>query len=145
MPIIRGCRFPDDLLYDVPHHLWYAPLPDGTVRVGLTSVAVAMAGDILAFTPKRVGKPLEANRSCATIESGKWVGAARIAFDGMCLAVNEPMINRPSMANRDCYGTGWMLLARPDNVADLTRLTPGAALAPVYEAWMEREQFPGCG
>ena len=34
-------------------------------------VAVAMAGQVPAFTPRRVGRPVEAGRACATLESGK--------------------------------------------------------------------------
>ena len=55
MPTVRGCAFPDHLRYDVLNHLWYEPLGDGTARIGMTVVAVALAGEVLAFTPKRVG------------------------------------------------------------------------------------------
>ena len=145
MIVVRGCAFPEHLLYDVQNHVWYERLDDGSFRVGMTSVAVALAGEILAFTPRRVGKPVEAGRSCATIESGKWVGPARIAFDGTVVAVNETMIERPSLANEDCYGQGWMLVARPSDEAPLARLVSGNRLAEVYEAWMLAEDFAGCG
>lgn len=146
MPVIRGCTFPDDLLYDVAYHAWYRELPDGTVKVGLTAVAGAMAGQIVAFTPKRVGRPLEAGRSCATIESGKWVGAARIAFDGEVVATNEALEARPELVNRDPYGEGWMLVARPqDWAAARAKLIPGSALAGPYEAKMAADGFAGCG
>ena len=111
----------------------------------MTSVAVALAGEILGFTPRRVGRPVEAGRSCATIESGKWVGPARIAFDGNVVAVNETMIERPSLANEDCYGRGWMLVARPSDDAPLGQLVSGNRLAEAYEAWMAAEDFAGCG
>ena len=145
MIVVRGCAFPEHLLYDVQNHVWYERLDDGSFRVGMTSVAVALAGEILAFTPRRVGKPVEAGRSCATIESGKWVGPARIAFDGTVVAVNETMIERPSLANEDCYGQGWMLVARPSDEAPLAQLVSGNRLAEAYEAWMAAEDFAGCG
>lgn len=145
MIIVRGCAFPAHLLYDVKNHVWYERLEDGSFRVGMTSVAVALAGDILAFTPRRVGRPVEAGRACATIESGKWVGPARIVFDGTVLAVNEAMIERPYYANEDCYTKGWMLVARPDSPDQLAELISGNELAAAYEAWMEAEGFAGCG
>jgi hypothetical protein len=74
MPTVRGCAFPDHLRYDVPNHLWYEPLGDGTARIGMTVVAVALAGEVLAFTPKRVGRRFDAGRSGATIESGDGSG-----------------------------------------------------------------------
>lgn len=144
MITVRGCPFPDHLLYDVANHVWYERQDDGSFRVGMTSVAVALAGDILAFTPRRVGRPVEAGRACATIESGKWVGPARIVFDGTVLDVNEAMIQRPELANQDCYGVGWMLVARPDDETPISRLVSGNELAAAYEAWMEAENFPGC-
>jgi glycine cleavage system H protein len=38
------------------------------------------------FTPKRVGWDFEPQHSFATIECGKWVGAARAAFTGVVVA-----------------------------------------------------------
>ena len=43
MPDVRGCHLPDDLLYDVDNHIWFRELPDGTVKIGMTTVATAMA------------------------------------------------------------------------------------------------------
>lgn len=83
MADVRGCHFPDDLLYDVPNQVWYQPLAVGTVRAGLTSVATAMSGPMLVFTPKRPTRDFEKGKSFANIESGKWVGRARAAFDGV--------------------------------------------------------------
>lgn len=145
MITVRGCHFPAHLLYDVENHIWYERQTDGSFRIGMTSVAIALAGDVLAFTPRRVGRPTQAGRACATVESGKWVGPARIVFDGTVLAVNEAMIDRPSLANRDCYGAGWMLVAMPADEAPITRLVSGNQMAEAYEAWMARENFPGCG
>lgn len=144
MIIVRGCAFPEHLLYDVKNHVWYERLEDGSFRVGMTSVAVALAGDVLAFTPRRVGRPVEAGRACATVESGKWVGPARIVFDGVVLEVNEAMIERPFLANRDPYGAGWMLVARPDDEAPIATLISGNQIAEAYEAWMAAENFAGC-
>jgi glycine cleavage system H protein len=144
MPIVRGCAFPDHLRYDVPNHLWYEPQADGTARVGMTVVAVALSGEVLAFTPKRAGRRFDAGRSFATIESGKWIGPARAAFAGTVVAVNDALISRPSLANRDPYGQGWMLLARPDDPALLAALPEGATIAQAYGAWMAAESFTGC-
>ena len=77
MPVVRGCQFPDELLYDVENHIWIQEVADGNLKLGMTSVAVAMAGQLVAFTPKKVGRSVKAGKSCATIESGKWVGPAK--------------------------------------------------------------------
>ncbi len=145
MAVVRGCRFPDDLLYDVPHHTWYLEESGGIVRVGMTTVAIVLAREVLVFTPRRVGQDFQAGRSVATIESAKWVGAVRAAFDGAVVAVNEMLIDRPTIANTDCYGDGWMMRVRPASPGWRSVLVSGAEIAPAYEAWMEREGFAGCG
>ncbi len=142
---VRGCAFPLVLFYDVPNLIWYTPQDDGNVRIGLTPVAAALSGPMLGFTPKRPGREFEKGRSFATIESGKWVGPARAAFDGVVVAINEALMQRPTMANADCYGEGWMLVGRPAAPDWRQGLLTGAAVAPAFAAWMEAERFPGCG
>ena len=147
MILVRGCALRPDLPHDVEQHMWYEPLPDGLIRLGMTPVAAALAGEVLAFTPKRVGRRFDAGRSCATLESGKWVGPARAAFAGTVRAVNDALVARPGLAGRDPYGAGWMILAEPDDppAMALAALVAGPALGPAYEAWMAREGFAGCG
>ncbi len=89
MATVKGCNLPDDLLYDVENHIWFKELGDGTVRVGMTAVATAMAGKLVAYTPKGVGKDVKAGKSCATVESGKWVGPAKVAAAGSVVAIND--------------------------------------------------------
>lgn len=145
MPVVRGCNLPDELLYDVDNNFWYQDLGDGTVRAGMTAVAVAMAGQLVAFTPKKAGRKVEAGKSCATIESGKWVGPAKVAFDGEVAAVNEALIETPAAANTDPYGQGWMVVIKPaDWAAAKALLTPGAEVAAKYEAKMTADGFAGC-
>lgn len=68
MPIVRGCQLPDELLYDVENNIWYRENADGTVTLGMTAVAAAMAGQLVAFTAKKAGRAVQAGKSCATIE-----------------------------------------------------------------------------
>jgi glycine cleavage system H protein len=143
--VIRGCFFPDDLLYDVPRHIWYREEGNGRVILGMTSVAVALAGEIFAFTPKRVGRDVEQGRSCATVESGKWVGPVRVACAGTVVAINEALMERPHLAKRDPYGEGWMLVLAPRNWAEArNELVTGDALLVAYERQMDADEFKGC-
>ncbi len=145
MPDVRDCHLPDELLYDVANHTWYRELGDGTVKIGMTTVATAMAGQLVAFTPKKAGRAVQAGKSCATIESGKWVGPAKSAASGEIVAVNEQLVERPSLANEDPYDAGWMVIVRPiEWEAVKASLTPGSAVAAAYEAKMAADGFPGC-
>ena len=145
MPDVRGCHLPDDLLYDVDNHIWFRELPDGTVRLGMTTVATAMAGQLVAFTPKKVGRAVQAGRSCATVESGKWVGPAKSAAGGEVVAINEELVNRPALANEDPDDAGWMVVLKPDDWASAkSTLVVGSQVGPRYEAKMNADGFPGC-
>jgi glycine cleavage system H protein len=144
MPTVRGCNLPDELLYDVENHTWFTEVGDGTVRIGMTTIATAMAGQLVAFTPKKVGRAVRAGRSCATVESGKWVGPAKSAAGGEVIAVNEDLVANPSMANQDPYAA-WMVQLKPDDWDSVKGgLTPGSAVAGPYEAKMASEGFEGC-
>ena len=144
MPTVRGCNLPDDLLYDVENHTWFTEVGDGTVRIGMTTIATAMAGQLVAFTPKKVGRSVRAGRSCATVESGKWVGPAKSAAGGEVVAVNEDLLTKPSLANEDPYAA-WMVQIRPEDWDSVKgSLTPGAEVAGPYEAKMDSEGFEGC-
>jgi glycine cleavage system H protein len=145
MPIVNGCPLPDELLYDVENQLWYRELGDGLVEVGITAVAVAMAGQVLAVTPKRSGRRLEAQQACAVVESGKVVESARVAFTGLVERSNEPLMERPSLLNKDPYGAGWLVVMRPDDwIGAKARLIRGADVGDAYRAKMEADDFPGC-
>jgi glycine cleavage system H protein len=133
--ILQDNDFPDALHYDVENQLWYEPLADGTVRAGFTSWAAKLMGDVLVFTPKRIGREFEKNRSFAVVEGGKWVGSARAAFDGIVVAHNEALVRHPELLNQDAYGQGWMLLVRPAREGWKYALVTGTAIRPAFEAW----------
>ncbi len=146
MTVVRGCEMPDDLLYDVDNNIWYREQDDGTVTIGMTMVAAAMAGELVAFTAKRAGKTIKAGRSCATVESGKWVGPAKIAFEAEVVENNAELNANPKLANSDPYGDGWMARLKPvDWDAAKSLLTPGNEVAGPYEAKMAADDFAGCG
>lgn len=145
MPVVRGCNLPDDLLYDVENHVWFKELDGGNVRIGMTVVAAAMAGQLVAVTPKRVGRSVRAGRSCATIESGKWVGPAKSAAAGEVVAINDDVVATPALANDDPYEKGWLVDLKPDDWDSVKgTLTPGSSVGEPYEAKMAEDGFDGC-
>lgn len=145
MPVVNGCNLPDHLLYDVDNHIWFQEQGDGTVKVGMTTVATAMAGQLVAFTPKKVGRKVDAGKSCATVESGKWVGPAKSAAAGEVVGINDALVADPTLANSDPYDKGWFIILKPDDWAAVKPgLTPGGAVTQPYEAKMTADGFSGC-
>jgi glycine cleavage system H protein len=146
MPSVRGCDLPDDLLYDVDNHIWYTEMGDGNVKLGMTAVATAMAGKLVAYTPKKVGRTVRAGKSCGTLESGKWVGPAKSLAGGEVVEVNEALVNEPALANEDPYGTGWLVILKPEEWDSVKgSLVLGSDVTAPYEAKMDSEGFGGCG
>ena len=141
MARVQGYDFPDELLYDVENQIWYAPLADGTIRTGFTSWAAALMGDVLVFTPKRLGHSFEKDRWFAMVEGGKWVGAARAGFDGIVVAHNQNLIDKPELLTTDSFGEGWMLIVRPSGDDRRAGLVTGAAVASTIGAWIEAGSF----
>ncbi len=145
MPVVKGCNLPDDLLYDVDNHIWFKEEGDGNVRLGMTTVATAMAGQLVAFTPKRIGRKVDAGKSCATVESGKWVGPAKSVAAGEVVKINDDLVANPQLANQDPYDKGWFIILKPNDWdAVKPTLTPGAQVEAKYEAKMNADGFGGC-
>jgi glycine cleavage system H protein len=145
MATVEGHEFPNHLLYDLENQVWYEPLGDGTLRAGFTPWSAKLMGDVLVFTPKRIGRDFERGRSFALIEGGKWVGSARAAFDGVVVAHNETLIRRPELLNSDGYGEGWMLIVRPTGEGWSDKLVTGDDIAPAFAAWLASGHYKDRG
>ncbi len=144
MANVRGCDLPDDLLYDVENHTWFSEVGDGTVKMGMTTIATALAGELVAFTPKKVGRKVRAGKSCATVESGKWVGPAKSVAGGEVIDNNAELVENPSLANADPYAN-WMVVLKPDDWDEAkVGLILGSDVAGPYEAKMDADGFGGC-
>ncbi len=144
MANVRGCDLPDDLLYDVENHTWVSEVGDGTVKLGRTTIATALAGELVAFTPKKVGRKVRAGKSCATVESGKWVGPAKSVAGGEVMDNNAELVENPNLANADPYAN-WMVVLKPENWEEAkATLILGSDVAAPYEAKMDADGFGGC-
>ena len=136
MAIVQGYEFPENLLYDIENQIWYLPLGDGTMRAGFTSWSAALMGEVLVFTPKRLGHTFEKDRWFAMVEGGKWIGAARAGFDGIVVAHNEALVDKPELLTKDPFGAGWMLIVRPSGNDWRDGLVTGADVGPAIDAWI---------
>ncbi len=143
MAYVDGRDYPEHLHYDLANQIWYEALADGTIRAGFTPIAIALAGEVLVFAPKRVGKTFEAQRSFAIIECGKWVGAARAAFSGTVIAANAGLEQKPQLLNDDAFGDGWMLVVSADGPGWREGLVTGSAIGPAFAAWIAAEAYKG--
>ena len=138
---IQDHEFPDHLLYDIDNQIWYEQLGDGTLRTGFTPWAVSLMGDVLVFTPKRLGHTFDKDRWFAMVEGGKWVGAARAAFEGTTVAHNEALVGNPGLLNSDPFGQGWMTIVKPAKDDGCAGLVTGVDIGPAMAQWIAGESY----
>lgn len=115
MGTANNCNIPEELYYLVQEHVWVRPEADGTITIGMTDAAQALAGAVVTATPKGAGKSVKKGKSSGTVESGKWVGPIKSPVDGEIVAANEAVVANPKLLNDDPYGAGWFVKIRPVN------------------------------
>lgn len=146
MASVKGCNIPDDLYYNVESNVWARKEGDGTITIGMTAYAAALAGQVVSCTPKKVGRKVEQNKSAATVESGKWVGPVKAPVSGEVVEINDALSSAPGSINSDPYGSGWMVKLKPaDWDGESGGLMTGSAAAGAFETKMNTEGFAGCG
>ena len=145
MASVRNCLLPDELFYNVDTNVWARRETDGTITVGMTSYACSLAGELVAYLPKKVGGRVEQNKSLATVESGKWVGPVKAPVSGEIIAVNDAVAVRPASINADPYGKGWVVKMKPaDWDTEAVGLISGSEVRAAFEAKMKADGFAGC-
>lgn len=118
MAIINECNLPDDLYYFIDKHVWVKPIENGSVRIGMTSVAVKLSGGkLIACTvkAKKIGQEILQGKSVATLESSKFVGPVPAPVTGILEKANDKLVDDPNMAVSDPYGEGWIAEMKPSN------------------------------
>ncbi|RZD14630.1 MAG: glycine cleavage system protein GcvH [Candidatus Acidulodesulfobacterium ferriphilum] len=140
MSKLNGCDIPEHLYYSVEKHVWGKIESDGTVTIGMTSVAQSLAGKLLYITPKKVGQKIAQLKSVATVESGKYVGPVPAPFSGEIVAINEDLVKDVSAINTDPYGKGWVCKIKPaDAEADKKNLLTGKEAVDAYKKKIEAD------
>jgi glycine cleavage system H protein len=148
MPTINGCNLPDDLYYMIDKHTWVKELDNGNLRVGMTSVALKLAGGkFIAVTPKRkaIGNEIAQGKSIATVESSKFVGPVPAPVSGTLVQINDAVAGDPDLVNSDPYGKGWIGEIQPSDWENQRKsLASGADGLEKYRQAIEKEGIQ-CG
>lgn len=140
MAELRGCMFPDALLYHPESHLWFAREEGGVLRVGVTPFGVAIAGEILLFTPKPEGLALHAGRAFGLLEAGKTVFPVKTPVAARLLASNPALSESARQMNHDAYAS-WLVRLETDAQTDLSCLLPWAQACGPIERQMNLWRF----
>ena len=124
---IEGYFFPDDLYYHKEH--FWAKVEGNSVIMGLNDFAQKLAGQIVYVELPSVGRALEQNKPCGSMESGKWVGRIYAPVSGKVESSNAALEDNPELINESPYEKGWLCKINPSNLQeDLKNLTKGDIL-----------------
>jgi glycine cleavage system H protein len=145
MSNVRGCDLPEDLYYLIEKHVWAKPMEDGTLRIGMTTVAAKLAGSNLAgvtIKAKSIGQEVAQGKSIAIVESSKFVGPVPAPVTGVLLRGNDKLAANPNIVSNDPYGEGWIAEIKPSNwEVDKASLATGAEGLKAYQAKLESENI----
>ncbi|UCE88196.1 MAG: glycine cleavage system protein H [Pseudomonadota bacterium] len=142
MGVVRGCDVPEALFYHIDNNVWARRESDGTVTVGVTAYGCALCGPVVSCSPRKPGDAIKRDRSCATLESSKWVGPVKAPVSGELLEVNAVLSDTPGLINQDPYGAGWIARLKPTNWdGDAGELVTGADALGRFETRMDADGF----
>lgn len=145
MAQVKNCLLPDDLLYHVEYNVWLREHGDGSYDLGMTDIAQSLAGALLHCRAKKVGKAVDAGKSLATVESGKWVGPLKAPFACEIIAANEAVAADAGILNKSPYKQGWIVRVKPaDAGAAAAALIAGGDAVAAFETYIAEHDLAEC-
>jgi glycine cleavage system H protein len=93
-----------------------------TARIGLSEYAQEQLGEIISLTIAEIGKFVERGEALGELESQKTVIELASPLSGTVRAVNESVIEDPSLINIDPYGKGWLVEIEMEDPDEVERL-----------------------
>lgn len=100
---------PTSLTYTAAHG-WYQPASaTAAARIGITAHAAEQLGDVIFVELPDVGSTVSAGQIYGEVESTKSVSELYSPISGQVTAVNEAVVDDPTLINSDPYGAGWLL------------------------------------
>ena len=100
---------PTNLTYTTAHGWYQAAAAATGARIGITAHAAEQLGDVIFVELPDVGASVSAGQIYGEVESTKSVSELYSPISGQVTAVNEAVVNDPTLINSDPYGAGWLL------------------------------------
>jgi glycine cleavage system H protein len=115
--------------YEVREGLYYSKffgwlkIEGDKVRVGITDYAKKMLREIIRVELPSPGVLVKQNEIYGSVESVKAISNLIAPISGTVKEVNDEVISKPELVNKDPYGEGWLLIINPSNLqAELVNL-----------------------
>ena len=118
-------NFPKENRYTKAHE--WAKVDGAVVIVGLDDFAQDQLGDIVFVEMPRVGAKFKQGAVFANVESVKAVSECYMPVGGEIVAVNGELEEQPELVNGACYGQGWFVKVKADDLAEMNALMDAEA------------------
>jgi glycine cleavage system H protein len=118
-------NYPDELKYHAEHD--WARIEGDQATFGITWYAQDTLGEVVFFTPPKLGSALTKDEHYTEVESVKAVSDVVAPLSGEVIAVNDDLSNNPQLINEDPYGEGWLVRVRLSDPAEVDGLMDSAA------------------
>ncbi len=102
-------------------HEWLAADGD-VVTVGITAHASEQLGDLVFVELPEVGAEVSKGDDICVIESVKAASDIAAPLDGEITAVNDAIVEDPTLVNGDPLGAGWFFKMKLNDVGELDSL-----------------------
>jgi glycine cleavage system H protein len=112
---------PEKLKYTESHE-WIADNQDGTVTIGITSLATEQLGDLVYVELPKPGTKVDKGSTIAVVESTKAASDVYSPVSGEVIAANEDLSATPQKVNESPYEGGWLFklkLSKPQEMGEL--------------------------
>jgi glycine cleavage system H protein len=116
---------PENLRYSKSHE--WVRVDGDRATVGITDFAQHELGDVVYLELPEVGRTLRAEAIFGTVESVKAVSDLYAPVSGEVVEVNTALQDAPEGINNSPYDTGWMLVVRLSDPAEVDALMDAAA------------------
>ena len=113
-------NIPEDLIYTEEHE--WVRITEENAIVGITDFAQSQLGDIIFLELPDVDDKITAGEPFGEIEAVKTVSELYAPLDGTIIEVNNDLEDFPEKVNHDCYGDGWIIKIKLENVIDKEHL-----------------------
>ncbi|NOT86508.1 MAG: glycine cleavage system protein GcvH [Methylococcaceae bacterium] len=116
---------PENLKYASTHE-WVKLQDDNLVQVGISDFAQQELGDLVYVELPELGRKLTVAEQCAVVESVKTASDLYSPLSGEVVAVNQAIIDEPSLINEAVYAS-WLFTLRAENLSELELLMDATA------------------
>ena len=125
-------HLPSQYRYTATHE-WASTAEENVVKVGITSHAQAMLGDIVYAELPDVGKSIERGGEVMVLESVKAAADVYMPVSGEIVAINTLLQDQPELVNQSPFDQGWLFEVKVQDAEDLETLMSEQAYSEIKE------------